>query len=78
MLNLMRTVWSKAVAVGVRFCSLIALLVLKFSRAVGDTLRRRGSSSVCWLPPMGQQLLDTAVQLRGHAREHILEVPSAS
>src|SRR5436190_7233790 len=31
-------------------------------------------TSFSWLPTMGQQLLDSAVQLRRQPREHVLEV----
>ena len=32
------------------------------------------ASSVRWLPPMWQQLIDAAVQLRGQPRQHILQI----
>ena len=68
MANMVRAVWLKAVAVIMRFRSAVALV---FSRAVVRAPGRwaQESTSACRLPTVWQQLLDTAVQLRGHARE---------
>ena len=73
MANMVRAVWLKAVAVAMRFRSAVAAA---FSRAAvrASWRQNRGSTSGCRLPAVWQQLLDTAVQLRGHAREDVFEV----
>ena len=70
-------VWSKAAAFadGWRRIAVLIVFVLAagacaWSRRVG--LRR--SASAGRPPPVGQQLLDAAVQLRGQSGEHVLEV----
>ena len=77
MLNLVPAEWSTAVAVAAVWYGAVGLWGLKFRRAACGALRRRVRSiSAGWqLTAMGQQLLDAAVQLRGLAREDILEVP---
>ena len=73
----MADVWAKAAAVASRWLGVAVLAVFILGRAAAASARRRGSSrstSAGRLPPMGQQLLDSAVQLRRQSGEHVLEV----
>ena len=73
-------VWEKAAAFATRWLSVGVLIVGILGRAAAAAAAasagRLGSSrstSAGRLPPMGQQLLDSAVQLRGQSGEHVLQ-----
>src|SRR5450759_1573673 len=77
MANMVDAVWSKAAAYAGRWLRIAVLIVFILARAAAASVRRQGwsrSSSAGRLPPVGQQLLDLAVQLRGQPREHVLQV----
>lgn len=72
MANMVDAIWSKAAAFAGRWLSVVVLIVFIFARAAAASVRRQGSSrssSAGRLPPVGQQLLDAAVQLRGQLGE---------
>src|SRR5665213_3696742 len=73
MANMAGAVWAAA-AYAVRWLSVVALIVFNFARAAAASARRWRSSSAGRLPPVGEQLLDPAVQLRRQAREDVLQV----
>src|ERR1035437_103361 len=77
MANMADAIWSKAAAYAGRWRSVAVLIVFILARAVAASARRQGwsrSTSAGRLPPVGQQLLDLAVQLRGQPRKHVLQV----
>ena len=76
MANMVDAAWAKAMVFAARWLSVVALIVFNFGRAAAVSARRWGRlvSSAGRLPPVGQQLLDAAVQLRGQPGEHVLEV----
>src|ERR1019366_1133591 len=74
MANMADAVWAKGAAFAARWLSVVALIVFDFARATADSARRWRSTSAGRLPPVGEQLLDPAVQLRRQAREDVLEV----
>ena len=74
MANMVQEVWLKAVDFAMRLRGAVALL---FSRAMVRALwcPDRGPTPSAGRPPtVWQQLLHTAVQLRGHTRQDVLEV----
>jgi hypothetical protein len=80
MANMADAVWAKAAAFAACWFSVVALIVFIFGRAVAVSARRwrsTWSSSAGRLPPVGQQLLDPAVQLRRQASEDVLQVVGA-
>ena len=77
MANMVDAAWAKAMACASRGLSVAVLIVFFLARSAGASVRRWGwsrSSSAGRLPPVGQQFLDSAVQLRGQPCEHVLEV----
>ena len=77
MSNMVDAMWSKVVAYAGGQLRVAVLAV--FIRAAGAAAwarrlvsGRRASAGA--VPPVGQQLLDAAVQLRGQPGEHVLEV----
>jgi hypothetical protein len=60
-----------------RWLGVVVLTVFVVGRSAAVSARRWASTwstSAGRLPPVGQQLLDPAVQLRRHAREDVLQV----
>src|ERR1035438_5432857 len=77
MANMTDAVWAKAATLAARWLCAVVLIVIMFGRAAAVSVRRRvstWSTSAGRLPPVGEQLLDPAVQLRRQAREDVLEV----
>src|SRR5665213_2502369 len=74
MANMAGADWAKAAAYAACWLSVVALIVFNFARAAAASARRWRSSSAGGLPPVGEQLLDPAVQLRRQAREDVLQV----
>ena len=69
-------VWEKAAAFATRWLSVGVLIVGSLGRAAAAPAGRLGSvksTSAGWPPPMGQQLLDSTVQLRRQSGEHVLQ-----
>lgn len=74
MANIVDTALAKAMVFAARWLSVAVLAVFVFGRSAAVSARRLWSTSTGRLPPVGQQLLDPAVQLRGQAREDVLQV----
>src|SRR5437867_3919891 len=80
MANVVDAVWSKATAFVARWLGVIALVVFVTAQAAAVSVRRRVSArstraaSACRLPPVGQQLLDPAVQVHRQPSENVLQV----
>ena len=72
------TNWLRVKAPIRRWLCCVALAIVSFVRSrVSSTWRRQAAASprsAARLPPVGQQLLDSAVQLRGQPREDVLQV----
>jgi len=70
-------VWAKATTLAVRWLCAAAMAVSMYARTLTVALRRYGSTwstSAGRRPPVGQQLLDPTVQVRGQPRENYLQV----
>ena len=74
MANMVDAALAKAMVFAARWLSAVVLAVFVFGRSVSVSARRLWWTSAGRLPPVGQQLLDPAVQLRGHAREDVLQI----
>jgi hypothetical protein len=77
MANMVDAAWAKAMVLASRWLGVVVLTVFMFGRAAAASARRlwsTWSTSAGRLPPVGQQLLDPAVQLHRHAREDVLQV----
>ncbi|MDF2466268.1 MAG: aldehyde dehydrogenase family protein [Ramlibacter sp.] len=77
MVDMVDAVWSKAAAYAGGWLRAAVLMVFILAGVAAAWARRLESSrsrSAGRLPPVGQQLLNPAVQLRGQAGEHVLEV----
>ena len=75
MANMVRAMCT-AMSMGARWLNAGTLTGLIFIRSASLSMRRGGArflASVGALPPMGQQLLDSAVQLRRQSGEHVLQ-----
>jgi len=70
MANMVDAIWAKAAVFATRWLGVVVLIAVILGRAAAASgrCRRSGrSTSAGRLPPMGQQLLDAAVQLRGQS-----------
>ena len=78
MLAILWVVSAKVIAVGMRWLGAVAAITAMVRRAgvaSARWLRAAQPSSEGWaLPPVGQQLVEPAVQLRRHPREDVLDV----
>ena len=77
MANMVDAVLAKGIVFVSRWLGVVVLAVFILGRAAAASARHLGSTrstSAGRLPPMGQQLLDPAVQLRRQSGEHVLEV----
>ena len=77
MMNMVVAAWTKAIVFASRWLSVVVLTVFVVGRSAAVSARRlwsTWSTSAGGLPPVGQQLLDPAVQLRRHAGEDVLQV----
>jgi len=72
---------AKVIAVFSRWLGAVAVITAIARRAAtlsSRRLRTAWPSSASWLPPVGQQFVEPAVQLRRHPREDVLEVGHGS
>ena len=72
MASMVDAIWEKAAAFATRWLNVVVLIAVILGRAAAASARRltsTRSTSAGWLPPVGQQLLDPAVQLRAQSGE---------
>ena len=74
MANMVDAALAKAMVFAARWLSAVVLTVFVFGRSAAVSARRLWSTSAGSLPPVGQQLLNSTVQLRRQPGEHVLEV----
>jgi hypothetical protein len=77
MMNMVDAAWAKATMFASRWLGVVVLTVFIVGRSAAVSARRlwsTWSSSAGRLPPVGQQFLDSAVQLHRQPGEDVLQV----